>query len=152
MSSPVIRAPSISDRAEWEVLWQGYLEFYGVNLPSHITNATWDRLLDDKVPMFCLVAENGGGGLAGFTHCVVHLNTWTDRPVCYLEDLFIAPECRNTGTGRRLIEAVAQKAKKMSWGRLYWMTQEDNDTARSLYDKVGKFSGFIRYDYPLTPK
>jgi hypothetical protein len=33
--------------------------------------------------------------------------------------------------------------------RLYWNTQEDNARARLLYDKVARFNGFIRYDYPL---
>jgi len=28
-------------------------------------------------------------------------------------------------------------------------TQEDNARARLLYDKVARFNGFIRYDYPL---
>ena len=33
--------------------------------------------------------------------------------------------------------------------RYYWHTQEDNARARVLYDKVARFSGFIRYAYPL---
>jgi len=33
--------------------------------------------------------------------------------------------------------------------RLYWSTKVDNRTARLLYDRVAKFSGFIRYDYAL---
>ena len=33
--------------------------------------------------------------------------------------------------------------------RLYWLTQEGNRTARALYDRVGQFKGFIRYDHPL---
>ena len=34
-------------------------------------------------------------------------------------------------------------------GRLYWLTQEDNTTARLLYDKVARFGGFIRYEHNL---
>ena len=33
--------------------------------------------------------------------------------------------------------------------RLYWLTQEDNTTARLLYDKVARFGGFIRYEHNL---
>jgi hypothetical protein len=33
--------------------------------------------------------------------------------------------------------------------RFYWHTQEGNTRARVLYDKVARFSGFIRYAYPL---
>ena len=30
-----------------------------------------------------------------------------------------------------------------------WHTQESNARARVLYDKVARFTGFIRYVYPL---
>ena len=29
--------------------------------------------------------------------------------------------------------------------RLYWLTKEDNRTARALYDKLAERSGFIQY-------
>jgi len=32
---------------------------------------------------------------------------------------------------------------------LYWLTKQDNARARILYDKVARFAGFIRYDYPM---
>lgn len=51
---------------------------------------------------------------------------------------------------RALIERVAEAARERGAARLYWSTQEDNTTARALYDKVAGFNGFIRYDYPLT--
>ena len=33
--------------------------------------------------------------------------------------------------------------------RYYWLTQQHNVRARGLYDKVARFAGFIRYDYPM---
>ena len=33
--------------------------------------------------------------------------------------------------------------------RLYWHTRQDNAQARVLYDQVARFTGFIRYAYPL---
>ena len=47
------------------------------------------------------------------------------------------------------IEAVAQAARDRGAARFYWQTKEDNATARALYDKLARFRGFIRYDYPL---
>ena len=32
---------------------------------------------------------------------------------------------------------------------IYWHTQESNARARVLYDKVARFTGFIRYAYRL---
>ena len=34
--------------------------------------------------------------------------------------------------------------------RYYWQTKQDNARARALYDKVARFAGFIRYDYPMA--
>ena len=69
--------------------------------------------------------------------------------MCYLQDLFVDAAFRRGGIGRRLIEAVAGAARERGCHRLYWTTKEDNATARSLYDRIARFNGFIRYDYPL---
>jgi GNAT superfamily N-acetyltransferase len=69
--------------------------------------------------------------------------------VCYLGDLFTAHEARGKGVARALIEAVAQQARERGAARYYWLTQEHNAVARVLYNKVGKYVGFIRYDFAL---
>jgi GNAT superfamily N-acetyltransferase len=52
---------------------------------------------------------------------------------------------------RTLIEAVAQQARERGAARYYWLTQEHNAVARTLYDKVARHNGFIRYDYTVRP-
>jgi ribosomal protein S18 acetylase RimI-like enzyme len=69
--------------------------------------------------------------------------------VCYLQDLFVAPQARGRGVARALIEAVAHAAREAQAERYYWLTQDDNKVARALYDKVAKFNGFLRYDFVL---
>jgi GNAT superfamily N-acetyltransferase len=56
---------------------------------------------------------------------------------------------RGRGVARALIEAVAQVARERGAKRYYWLTQEHNAVARVLYNKVGKYNGFIRYDFSL---
>jgi ribosomal protein S18 acetylase RimI-like enzyme len=51
---------------------------------------------------------------------------------------------RGRGAARALIEGVAASARDRGADRLYWHTQEDNAGARVLYDKVARFTGFIR--------
>jgi ribosomal protein S18 acetylase RimI-like enzyme len=48
-----------------------------------------------------------------------------------------------------LIEAIAGEARSRGCARYYWLTRQDNVRARGLYDKVARFAGFIRYDYPM---
>ena len=51
-----------------------------------------------------------------------------------------------------LIEAVAAAARARGCPRFYWLTKQDNACARVLYDKVARFAGFIRYDYPMVDR
>jgi hypothetical protein len=48
-----------------------------------------------------------------------------------------------------LIEAVADAARARGAASCYWLTREDNARARALYDRIARFKGFLRYDYPL---
>ena len=88
------------------------------------------------------------GTLVGITHYLFHPMMWYGD-ACYLQDLFVAEAARGRGAARALIERVAETARSRGATRLYWNTQEDNTRARLLYDKVARFNGFIRYDYPL---
>jgi ribosomal protein S18 acetylase RimI-like enzyme len=44
---------------------------------------------------------------------------------------------------------LAAAARERGADRFYWHAQETNTRARALYDKVARFTGFIRYVYPL---
>ena len=134
------------DRAAWEILARGYKAFYRTEVPDAGYEEAWQRLLrgDD---VFALGARMDGR-LVGIAHYLFHTMVWAPK-VCYLQDLFVAPDVRGRGTARALIEAVAARAREAGAARYYWTTQDHNATARTLYDKIAKYSGFIRYDYPL---
>lgn len=148
MSETTIRPLAASDQAAWEPLWQGYLTFYKASIGPDITAATFARLTGGAEPMGGFVAEQDGK-LIGIVHWVVHRSTWNIRDICYLQDLFTAPEARGTGAGRALIEAVRAMAQANGCFRVYWQTQESNLQAQALYDKVAEKSGFIVYRQPL---
>lgn len=143
-AEPVIRPLVPADRQAWEPLWRGYLAFYEAKLADVVTETTWTRLHDPSEPMFALGATVDGR-LTGIVHFLYHRSCWTIGDYCYLQDLFVADEARGRGLGRALIEAVAEKAREAGASRLYWLTKEDNRTARLLYDKVAERSGFIQY-------
>ena len=141
-----VRGLAAGDWNRWLPLWEGYLAFYRAELSEATTRATFDRLTGADDAMFGLIAENGDGAGAGLAHCIVHPTTWSRRPYCYLEDLFIAPPSRGGDLGRRLLEAAKQASQGHGAGRLYWHTQEYNGRARSLYDQVGRPTSFIVYE------
>jgi GNAT superfamily N-acetyltransferase len=139
------------DCVRWAELWRGYLDFYETELPQEIYEHTWQLLLAPEGPIRGLAARLGSEAAppVGIVHYLFHAHAWMTREVCYLQDLFVEAGERRLGCGRKLIEAVAAIAREHGCDRLYWTTKEDNATARSLYDRIARFNGFIRYDYPL---
>ncbi|MCW5660454.1 MAG: GNAT family N-acetyltransferase [Burkholderiaceae bacterium] len=134
------------DRAAWEVLARGYKEFYKTPTTDAEYAAAWSRLLaQDGVHG---LAARVDGRLVGLAHYLFHTSVWATTN-CYLQDLFTLHAARGKGVARALIEAVAAQARQRKAARYYWLTQEHNAVARVLYNKVGKYQGFIRYDYPL---
>ena len=136
-----------SDRPRWTELWRAYLQFYHTELPPEVYEHTWRRLMAGQE--LHVLAARDGSEIVGITHFLFHASSWTLTPVCYLQDLFTDPARRNHGAARALIAAVAAHASEAGSKRMYWMTQDNNATARALYDKVAKHTGFIRYEYPL---
>jgi GNAT superfamily N-acetyltransferase len=135
------------DRAEWEALFRGYNAFYGRSDPDQdMIDRAWREFHADE-RMHALGARLDGQ-LVGITHFFVHAST-TSPDVCYLQDLFTAPEARGHGVGRALIQAVADWARERGCVRVYWHTQDSNETARRLYDKVAVNRGFIEYSLQL---
>lgn len=143
-----IRPLSEQDRPDWASLWQGYLEFYQSTVPAEVTQTTWKRLLTEgEDPSgFCAVSDNGT--LTGIVHYHFHRSSWAVGDYCYLQDLFVAPGERKSGTGEALIRAVYAAAAERGASQVYWLTQDFNDTARRLYDRVGQLTPFIKYKAP----
>lgn len=140
-----IRPVKPTDRESWQKLWDGYLRFYRQHLAADVTDATFARILDERVQPYGLVAERDGR-LAGFAHYLFHPTTWSHRELCYLEDLYVDAAARGGGAGRSLIEAVYQKADQANAAGVYWNTQEFNAEARALYDTLAHRTSFIRYE------
>lgn len=145
---PAIRAVHKEDEVQWRSLWTGYLEFYESSVPEAVYRSTFDRFFsDDERDPRCLVAEHGDR-LTGIVHFMIHRHCWKLGDVCYLQDLFISPELRGSGVGRALIEAVYAEADRNGWENVYWNTQHFNETGRRLYDRVGEWTPFIKYQRP----
>jgi GNAT superfamily N-acetyltransferase len=101
--------------------------------------------MDAASPVHGIVAERAGDGVIGIANYIIHENTSTLTPICYLQDLFVDPKVRGGGVGQQLIDWLVAEMKAQGWSRLYWNTKENNYRARGLYDKYTPHSGFLRY-------
>ena len=146
MSSLIIRPLEQRDHDDWRRLWTAYLAFYDTQLDEGVFVLTWERLFSggDFEPKGLIATLDGKA--VGLTHYLYHRSAWAKADNCYLQDLFADPDARGKGVGAALIEAVRQAAAKMGVTNVYWMTNESNATARRLYDRVARRTGFIEYD------
>lgn len=134
------------DRPTWEALFAGYNAFYGRTWPAERYEYAWNEF--QRGDRIHALGASLDGRLIGITHFLIHAST-TSPDVCYLQDLFTAPEARGQGAGRSLIRAVEEWARGRRCARLYWHTQQHNETARRLYDQVAEYRDFIVYSMPI---
>lgn len=146
MTAITIRPLAQSDHADWRRLWTDYLTFYKTSVPEEVYQTTWKRLFTESEfePKGFLAVLDGKP--VGLVHFLYHRSCWSLQGNCYLQDLFTDPGARGSGAGAGLIEAVRGHAEARGVANVYWMTHETNATARKLYDRVARRTGFIEYD------
>jgi GNAT superfamily N-acetyltransferase len=144
----IVRALRAEDAHVWKELWKDYLSFYETSLPDAIYTSTFSRLLGDDPRDFNAMVAEVDGRVVGLVHYLFHRHAWKIEEVCYLQDLYASPDVRGKGVGRALIEAVYKAADAQGAPTVYWLTQEFNDTARQLYDRIGVVTPFLKYQRP----
>jgi GNAT superfamily N-acetyltransferase len=134
------------DKPRWLTLFAAYCDFYRAAVPADVVELTWQRLMAGGEGFHaCLVAVDDADRPIGLATILLHRSTWSATWYCYLEDLFVDPAHRARGAARALIEAVYAHADAQRCARVYWQTEEDNATARALYDKVASKTAFVQY-------
>ena len=144
-----VRPLEARDEAVWRRLWTGYLAFYETEVSEEVYATTFARLLSGADNEYRGLIAEAEGKPIGLVHFLFHRHGWKIENVCYLQDLYADPEVRGTGVGRRLIEAVYAAADDAGCPSVYWMTQEFNTTARTLYDRIGAVTPFVKYQRKL---
>jgi GNAT superfamily N-acetyltransferase len=75
--------------------------------------------------------------VAGFALFFHNFSTFLGRPGLYLEDLFVKPEWRGRGIGRRLLVHLASLAVERRYGRMEWSVLDWNEPALGFYRRLG---------------
>ena len=83
-----------------------------------------------------LVAELDGNPI-GFALFFPTFSTWECRPGLWLEDLYVRPEARRAGVGRRLLGRLAALTLERGGTRLEWAALRWNEPALRFYAALG---------------
>jgi len=77
------------------------------------------------------------GQAAGFALFFHNYSTFLAQPGIYLEDLFVKPEMRGRGIGKRLLTHLAHLAKERGCGRVEWAVLDWNKPSIDFYKSIG---------------
>jgi GNAT superfamily N-acetyltransferase len=132
-------------RAAWNALFAGYAAFYRTEQTAAMRDLVWSWLHDPSHEVRGLIAERDGVPVG-----LAHLRRFA-RPLRatfggHLDDLFVDPAHRGARVADALIEACAQVCREEGWQLLRWITADDNDRARAVYDRLATRTRWITYD------
>ena len=113
--------------------------------------AEYEKLLHEVVATESLIKENlfGQNPVAksliaeldnqpvGYALYFYNFSTFLGRPGIYLEDLYVKPECRGLGIGKKLLTKLAKIAVEKNCGRVEWSVLDWNEPAIMFYRAVG---------------
>ncbi|MGH8280594.1 MAG: GNAT family N-acetyltransferase [Gammaproteobacteria bacterium] len=94
------------------------------------------NLFSAKPKAECIIAEYNEQpvGFALFFH---NFSTFLGRPGLYLEDLYVKPEFRGKGFGRKMLVWLAKLAVQRDCGRFEWAVLDWNTPAIRFYESLG---------------
>jgi len=131
----VIREIHSKDKKQWEKLYKGYAVFYKVEMNNQILKTVWDWL-NDKNHELKGIGYEIDGKIVGLAHYRKLLSPLKGKYIGYLDDIFVDPEYRGQKIGKKLLNKIKEISKANDWNLVRWQTDEDNFTAKKLYEKV----------------
>lgn len=73
----------------------------------------------------------------GFALYFFNFSTFVGKPGLYLEDVFVEPDCRGKGYGKKLLIELAKIAKERNCGRMEWSVLDWNTPSIEFYKSLG---------------
>ena len=132
-------------RSRWNVLFQGYADFYGRPCDDAHKDVVWGWLMEPAHELEGYVALAGGAPV-GLAHVRRMPSPVRGEDVGFLDDLFVDPEARGERVGEALLEFLAALAAERGWPVIRWITGDDNYRARTLYDRVARKTSWNLYE------
>jgi GNAT superfamily N-acetyltransferase len=117
----------ISDLAKYE-----HLEHQVIATEASLRDTLFGDRPYAEVVFACL-----NGDPVGFALFFHNFSTFLGRPGIYLEDLYVRPEARGHGVGRRLLKWLAATAVSRKCGRLEWAVLDWNEPSIQFYRNLG---------------
>ena len=133
-----IKRATISELDAAAPLFDAYRQFYGQRSDVAAARAFLDeRLRRDESVIFLAVENKEVGEALGFTQLYPSFSSVSLKRLWVLNDLFVGPNVRRGGVGRRLLDRAREWAIETGAKGLVLATAVDNSKARALYESCG---------------
>ena len=141
----MIREIRLDDKKQWEVLYRGYADFYKVEMNDKILKTVWEWIHDKNHDVSGLAYEQDNK-IIGIAHYRKMPSPLRGKYIGFLDDLFVEPEHRGKKLGQKIISELKNISVKNGWGLIRWITRNDNERAKSLYDKISEKTTWDTYE------
>ncbi|MCC9603892.1 GNAT family N-acetyltransferase [Stieleria sp. JC731] len=84
-----------------------------------------------------LVAADGSGELIAYAIYFENFSTFLCKRGIYLEDIYVRPNFRKQGVGKRILCELANVARERNCGRMEWCVLDWNQNAIDVYQAIG---------------
>jgi GNAT superfamily N-acetyltransferase len=150
-ATATVRRGTLADVDLVAPLFDAYRQFYGLPPDPELAR----RFLAERLARgesIVLLAEAAGGACHGFVQLFPSHSSVGAERIFVLNDLFVTPEARGEGVGRKLMQAATDTAREEGAGRLKLATATTNHRAQMLYESLGwrRVDDFYVYDLALA--
>ena len=84
----------------------------------------------------CLVAEDHGA-LIGYALFYPTYSSFSTEPTMWLEDLYVEPDARGKGAGKKLLSELSELSLERGCVRLGWIVLDWNTPSIEFYERTG---------------
>ena len=141
----MIREIKLTDKEQWENLYEGYAKFYKVEMNKTILKTVWNWIHDKNHEVEGIVYEINNK-IVGLAHYRKIPRPLRGQEIGFLDDLYVDPDYRRKGIGENFLNYLKELSKSRGWNLVRWLTHDDNIKAKSLYDRVAEKTNWDLYE------
>ena len=135
-TSFIIRAAGEDDVPVILALIKELAEYENLSHEVEATDANIRQsLFGDRPLAEALIGEHQGVPIS-FALFFYNFSTFLGKAGIYLEDLYVKPQYRRNGFGRRMLAHIARLTKERNCGRFEWSVLDWNEPAIRTYDRL----------------
>ncbi|MBO0347088.1 GNAT family N-acetyltransferase [Roseibium limicola] len=107
-----------------------------------------ERILSDRTAEVLGAFE--GDELIGFSVFMDLPDLTTGLRIGQIDEIYVHPDHRNKGIGRKMIESLVIEGQSRSWLQLRWLVRDKTAPEIALYDKIAQPDELRSYIIPIA--